>query len=208
MHPLHISLQQAPFVAHKSLCPRSKLHDVNGSGRFKFVQERREREHDDFDDFLDAHFDPKNMVSPGPGEYEVNSFGQHKKLGIILGEHTLYNSIKQPVPGPGKYNVLTKPFMSRYKASPSVIFAPPRADRFSSSRKSFTPGPGEYDTEKGKGLLSNFNGSQIFSISKTKRSDIAAEKTKTPGPAAYDTLPLKKASKSVNRFKFVHGFPS
>lgn len=209
MQPLSFSLHQAEFVSHKSLCPRSKLRDLNNTGRFKFVHEKKERHASDVGEFLEAQLEHKLDVSPGPGDYDVCSYGEHKKLGIILAKHTPYNTVKQPVPGPGRYEIRATNSMSKFKASPNVIFAPPRVERFLQKTKVLTPGPGDYNTENAKkGFLSNFSSSQIFSISKTRRSEIGDEKAKTPGPGDYNTLPIKRKHKSVSRFKFVHGFPS
>jgi hypothetical protein len=75
MQSLNFALNQAPFVKHKSLCPRNKLHDASGTGKFKFVAEPRQRHQGGIDDFLVIQFDPKLTVSPGPGDYDTNLYG-------------------------------------------------------------------------------------------------------------------------------------
>lgn len=87
------------------------------------------------------------MVAPGPGDYEIGLDFAHKKLGVILMEHVHSNPNKarQP-PGPGRYDPVTKPVLSKFKAAPGVIFTPPRLDRFYKKKEMLTPGPGDYNS--------------------------------------------------------------
>lgn len=193
---------------HKSLCPRSYIQDNNNLGRFNFIHHRGSRPTLEPEECTSEQLEDCPLSTPGPGEYEVMANPNRVKLGVIMAQHKNCQSISQAFPGPGRYNCTITQTASNFKSTPSIIFSPPRVSRFKEEIKEETPGPGQYKCDKAKRILSNFNSSCVYSISKTRRN-FENNRSATPGPASYEAAQYGRQSKRPeSRFKFVHGFPS